>query len=177
MSHDRRCSDLCTPHQITLSQSPVEITLDTIYTVNIYACTSYFIVLVGEMLQVGRCVAPDGVQPVVQHGDDLWQLWLTPASGAGTRTFPQSAVQRGHAAPLPLRQWGSGSPVVLVPWAAHVAIQRALVTPEEEGEYELRENRHPTMQAERESGKKFVLGPKIICNRNWEKAVTNIYYL
>lgn len=43
---------------------------------------SDLIVFKGEMLQERSCVAPDRVQPVVEHGDDLWELWLAPATRA-----------------------------------------------------------------------------------------------
>lgn len=94
-------------------------------------CISYFIILIGEVLQVSSCIAPDGVQPVVEHGNDLWQLWLTPAAGAGT--FPQSAVQWRHAPSFTLGQRCPSPPIVHVPWTAHIAIQGAFVAPVEGG--------------------------------------------
>lgn len=87
---------------------------------------SYFVIFIGEMLQECSCVALDRVQSVVEHGDDFWQLWLSPASGG---TLSESAVQRSHAASFTLGQRGSASPVVHVRWTAHVAIQGSLITP------------------------------------------------
>lgn len=57
----------------------------------------HLIVFECEMLEEGGSVGLDRVQTVVQHGDDLRQLRLSPWTG---RTLPQRAVQWSHAPPL-----------------------------------------------------------------------------
>lgn len=71
---------------ILFKSTLLQVTLDLHINVCMHMCISYFIILIGEMLQVCSCVTLHGLQSVVEHGDDLWQLWLTPATGA--RTFP-----------------------------------------------------------------------------------------
>lgn len=87
----------------------------------------YLVVLEGEVLQIGGGVAFDRVQAVVEHGDDLRQLGLSPCGGGGS--LAEGAVQGGHAASLTLGQ-GRAAPVVHVPGGAHVPVQGALITPD-----------------------------------------------
>lgn len=50
----------------------------------------YLIIFECEMLEEGGSISLDRVQTIVQHGDDLRQLWLSPGI---RRTLPKCAVQ------------------------------------------------------------------------------------
>lgn len=48
---------------------------------NVYAfqCGDiHLIILESEMLEEGSSIGLDRVKTIAQHGDDLWQLWLSP---------------------------------------------------------------------------------------------------
>lgn len=68
-----------------------------------------FVIFVAQVLQVGGGVGLDRVNRVAQHGDDLREIWVTPArvladAVDGRRTPASHAVQAGHAASLRLCQ-------------------------------------------------------------------------
>lgn len=69
------------------------------------------VVFVAQVLQVGSGVGFDGVDRVPQHGDDLWEVRISPArvltdAVYGWRAPATHPVQTGHAPPLWLGQRG-----------------------------------------------------------------------
>lgn len=93
-----------------------------------------FVVLVAQVLQVGRGVGLDGVDGVAEHGDDLGQVGVPPArvladAVDGGRALPQP-VDAGHAAPLRLRQRRRVAAVqVRDPLLDHLRLNGVIVAP------------------------------------------------
>lgn len=81
----------------------------------------YLVIFECEVLEEGSSVGLDRVQAVIQHGNNLRKLWLSPRS----RRFSQCAVQRSHASSLHCHRDGPGV------WlnAAYVTVQSVLAAP------------------------------------------------